>query len=83
MLENVIPIRGSALMSEAEKREVLLFETLQHVTAHASHIIQNLAMMLEDDERIGTAEWERKFSEWNQAWMHAQNVMCPGILEPR
>lgn len=83
VLENVIPIRGSALMSETEKREVMLFETLQQVTAHASHVIQNLAMLLENDKRLATAEWETKFSEWNQVWMHAQNVMCPGLLDPR
>jgi hypothetical protein len=68
-------------MTHLELRNVELYETLQIISGQANHMIQHMGQMLVHDSRIATPEWERKFSDWNNAWMHCQEVLCPGILK--
>ncbi len=68
-------------MTRAEQREVELFETLQIVTGQANHLISNMAEMLEHDARFSAPEWQGKIAAWTRAWLHAQEVITPGITK--
>ena len=61
-----------------------LFETLQIVTSQANHMISNMAQMLENDRRFtDDPAWDAKMKDWVRAWLHAQEVITPGISKPR
>ena len=79
MLDNVIPITREGGGIEKENR--LLRDALLHLSAHAGHVISNMGMLLEDDARLATPEWRQKLGEYNRVWLHAQTVLCPGLLE--
>ena len=66
-------------MSPADVRILELHETLQIVTSHANHMISNMSEMLEHDARFNSPEWQQKSKSWVAAWLHAQEVITPGI----
>lgn len=68
-------------MTDGERRNVELYETLQIVTGLANHIISNMASLLEHDARLTSSEWQGKMRDWTNAWLHAQEVLTPGITK--
>jgi hypothetical protein len=68
-------------MSEPSFREVELYETLSIVVSHANHLIGNMADMLENDARWQSDEWQEKMKDWINRWMHAHEVLTPGITK--
>ena len=68
-------------MREPTMREVELYETLSIVVSHANHLISNMAAMLENDQRFQSDEWQAKQKDWIQRWMHAHEVLTPGITK--
>lgn len=65
-------------MTPIEKRNVELEETLGIVTSLANHMIMHLAQVC-GEAAVDTPEWTEKFERWTKAWMHAHEVLTPGI----
>lgn len=66
----------------AHERSADLFQALNHLSAHAGHVIAHLQEMLRDDPRISTPEWTARFHEYNKVWLNAQEALIPGISTP-
>lgn len=68
-------------MKPLEVRNLELEETLGIVLPLANHIILNLLQVCGED--VNTPEWRKKLGGWTMAWMHAHEVLTPGITKPR
>lgn len=66
-------------MTPLEKRNVELEETLGIIVPLANHVIINLLAIVNEDE-LEQPEWGERLSRWRNAWMHAHEVLTPGLL---
>lgn len=65
-------------MTPLEKRNVELEETLGIIVPLASHVITNLLAIV-DEKELKYPEWDERLTRWRNAWMHAHEVLTPGI----
>jgi len=69
-------------MKPLEVRNLELEETPGIVLPLANHIILNLLQVCGEDD-VDTPEWREKLDRWTKAWLHAHEVLTPGITKPR